>query len=254
MTRIVILLLAISFPLPALGQYVTGSRNFSLGLQQAAVRATVRIPSHGGTGVIIGQDPSMRTYILTAAHVLDRPNASIDLFNGRNGGFRLWSQTILARNQRTDLALLRIQLDVKVQVLPVCPTELSPNGSYIPTLSVGCDGMRSPYCWTCYSNFDSDRKWVLTRRAPHNGRSGGPLVDKYGFVVGICSRTTVNRGRDIPPGYYCRPRAIRDLCEEAGEAWLFQQHPAIIARLRQLPSISPLWAIPNRPYMLPFPN
>src|ERR1019366_9465818 len=133
----------------------------------------------GGSGVIASPDGQ----IVTNAHVARSAGASIRLWDGRE-----LPATLLARDARPDLAMLKVEAGglpaatfgdsgaLRVGELamaigkPVGLLGALPPGEVLASVSLAGVGRQS---------------WVLAdvRLAP--GNSGGPLPDAYGRVIGI---------------------------------------------------------------------
>ncbi len=150
--------------------------------------ATVNIQMGGsqGTGVIVTEDG----YVLTAAHVIGRPNhpASVVLSDGRR--FRA---TSLGVNRDVDSGMLKIEL----------PDDF---GQMLPWVDLGQSGDLKPGAWLMAIGHPGglDEKRGMVIRAGRlvfsnpglmrtdctlvGGDSGGPLVDMDGYLIGIHSR------------------------------------------------------------------
>ena len=106
------------------------------------------------------------------------------------------SSQVVAQAKEQDLAVVRIVTRDKAPgVLPLCPAPKAPGDKDFPGLSVGCNDGKAP---TCRAETVKGRKVVKrpgedplisweVAAAPAAGRSGGPLLDKRGKVVGIAS-------------------------------------------------------------------
>ena len=56
-----------------------------------------------------------------------------------------------------------------------------------------------------------------TSREPARGRSGGPLLDRRGHLIGVCS------GRAGGAGYYTHAERVHDFFKEHGVKWLYEE-------------------------------
>jgi S1-C subfamily serine protease len=209
--------------------------DFSRELQIRTITATVHIVNAAkktqGSGVIVGRD-KLFVYVLTAQHVVkgadrllistyaEKPYPEADKVN-RDA--QVVAELKDAKDIR-DLALVRMPDDGMFGVLPICPVSDIPKGEGFQVLSCGCSEANAP---TCQVNKVSGSKrfvlkagdtpasfWEWLADVP-KGRSGGPLIDKRGYVIGICSGTTKN-GK----GYYSRPEEIHRFLEENSFEWL----------------------------------
>jgi S1-C subfamily serine protease len=208
------------------------SRDFSKEAQIAAVTATVRVLnlSRGvqGSGVIVGRKGSF-IYILTAHHlvgsaerlqVLTYPAASYP----RPARIYRSVRVVAEADDTRDLALIRVVSDDPLPgSLGLCPARVVPDGSGFKALTVGCPGGASPACMldeVAGKKFarrqEGDRPaafWEVDRQQKE-GMSGGPLVDRRGYLIGVCSGTTRDKS------YFCHPDEIRRFLKENGFDWL----------------------------------
>ncbi len=201
------------------GQQVE-SDDFPKTLQMKAVAASVRVVNRTerleASGVILGRKDGA-FYILTAGHYLNRPGRlavstfTADSYPDAAHVYEKAEVVARARDIR-DLALIRVETDdLPPGILPLCPERLLPPKGPFPALSVGCGAARAPVCL-----LETIREAKLVRLAGRMetalfweaageqtpGRSGGPLIDRQGNVLGLASGT--NDGK----GYYCHAREI----------------------------------------------
>lgn len=193
------LLLAVQIP-------VVDSPVFPKELQIAAVTATVQIRNAAqqmeGSGTLIGKNGSF-VYILTARHVvrgaegLEVTVFFKDSYPKPQAVYR--SAIVVAEMQGlADLALLRLATtDVMPEFIPVCPERLAPTATgIISALAVGCDAGKAPTCLLeklarkKMARRDNENErctfWEVDRKHG-SGRSGGPLINEHGYLVGVCS-------------------------------------------------------------------
>jgi S1-C subfamily serine protease len=187
------------------------SEDFPRALQERAVVATVRIwnPTlrEEGSGVLIHRRGPY-AYVLTAAHIVGKDRfVEVATFSARScpkpeRTYR--GAEVLARDPRSDLAVLRVLTREAPQgLLSLGPKAGAPRGKDFPVLTVGCDpgGPPTPatdvvrgarvvrkrgeegktLCWE-----------AATGQAP--GRSGGPLLDRQGRLIGIASGASDGKG------------------------------------------------------------
>lgn len=208
------------------------SEDFAKELQRKAVAATVRIVSvankHEGSGVVVGQGGGF-VYILTAQHLIGRADKlevhvySQDSYPKPASVYR--SVKVLAEDKDQDLALLRLATaDRMPDRLRICPADSIPNKKQFSALAVGCDFGQAP---SCVVDEVQDKKrvrrragdppvwiWEMKQRSA-KGRSGGPLIDTRGYVLGICS------GRSDEHGYFATVEGMHQFLKDQGFKWLF---------------------------------
>ena len=181
-----------------------------------------------GSGVIIAQ-ANDAVYVLTASHVVNRPERIAVHFVWRDGKSHppvdRVRKEIIARDKQADLALIR--LDYRGEVPGVAPIRIVQIGAPFRCLSVGCDDGSFPWCWESRVTRGEPQSWV-TERPPWHGRSGGPLLDTAGRTVGICS--AYSDSKKHREGRFGDLRSIHKLCRDAGQAWLVDG-----SRPRELP-------------------
>lgn len=197
--------------------------------------ACVRIPSHGGSGVVIYNGPE-RSYILTAAHMFEgqKRNAKVvlDILSPEgaktlNPGVRVLKVSSEARTGY-DLALLEVNCP-----LPYCCPVAQAGHKASKLLSVGYDEMRTPMQVRPATIIRDSPTMTNTRERPWQGRSGGGLIDaETGQLIGIVSGFTLPQGRggvdrraespqEIYPGSEGRYTSL-----QAIHAFLGNQQPA----------------------------
>jgi len=206
--------------------------DFPAQAQIAAVTGTVRIRNLGqkadGTGVILGRKGAF-VYILTAQHVIAKTERlEIATFTAASyprparvyRSYHVVAQT----NDQRDLALLRMVTDDKMPgSLPLCPARLIPDEKDFKALTVGCAADKPPTC--LLATVAGKRRvrrqaedvpvafWEVSSDSPE-GRSGGPLVDKRGFLLGVCNGVSNDKA------YFCHIEEINAFLERNGFDWL----------------------------------
>ncbi len=180
------------------------SADFSAEAQTAAVAGTVRVVNAAagvqGSGAVIGRDGPF-LYLLTANHLTDKAERleihtfSASSYPRADSVYR--GAQVLARAANEDLALLRlVTRDAPPGSIRVCPPRLVPEAGDFPALAVGCGEGKAP---TCRIEKVAGKKrvrkegqegtalyWEVGREAGQ-GRSGGPLIDRRGRLVGVGS-------------------------------------------------------------------
>jgi S1-C subfamily serine protease len=210
---------------------VVESSDFPAETQRTAVTATVRIKTAAGegSGVIVGNNRGV-VYILTANHVVDpAERLEVETFSRASyprpeTAFR--EARVVAQSKEQDLALVRlVSKDALPACLSVCPPAAVPQDKEFAALSVGCAAGKAP---SCSAEKVRGKKrvqrpgekapvtaWEMAR-PPQEGRSGGPLIDGRGRVIGICS------GAGDGKGYYCHAEAIHRFLKLNGVDFLYE--------------------------------
>jgi S1-C subfamily serine protease len=216
------------------GQFVADP-TFSKEKQQAALEATVRIyhqASRGeGSAVLVARQGPL-VYLLTAHHIVpQRPERGneVDLYLYRANTYPKLSAEVkaevLARMPNEDLAVLRAVIQDPPETLRICPPpETKGMRKPFPVMTVGCLADSAPEI-----QFDRVTKEEVVKkpdgyealywqadRAQAIGRSGGPMVDKRGYVIGICSGTLHRKG------YYTHISEIHHSLKVSGLSWLYE--------------------------------
>jgi S1-C subfamily serine protease len=198
---------------------------FSEAQQRQAITATVRVRDVAadaeGSGIVIGRSGPV-VYLLTASHVVEGADqVEVAVFSAasqRKPSAVYRSVRVIARERHSDLALLRLTTkDELPGGLSVCPPGRPLPGKDLLALAVGC-GERGPSCLVetvqrkrLRRSPESEVVVVWEgRHAQAKGRSGGPLVDRRGWVIGICSGTSGGKG------YYCHVEAIHRFLKANG--------------------------------------
>jgi serine protease Do len=143
-----------------------------------------------GSGFIIDPDG----IIVTNAHVVEGANSvQVRLFDGRRFGAR-----VLGKDNRVDLAVLKIDGAQKLPVLPLGDSNRVRVGEFVLALghpfglehsvSFGIVSRRGSPLTVAAPGFD----FIQTDAAINPGNSGGPLVNMAGEVIGINSMAARN--------------------------------------------------------------
>jgi len=185
--------------------------------------ATVRIESAadgtGGSGVMFAQSRGL-DYVLTAAHVAPKG----DRVEVRFAGSKAVKAEVIARSADKDLAVLRFA--PPTSPTPTAPAPLAATGTAPDRVaSVGWEEGVTPT-----ARAEKLKGAVRLRRAaspgtvlswevaepPAGGRSGGPLIDQAGRVVGLAS------GHDGTTGYYVHIDEIHMFLRVNALGWLIE--------------------------------
>lgn len=167
------------------------------GLVERAASSTVRVqarPGVAGTGIVWQPDG----LILTADHVVQEEEMTVGLPDGRT-----FPAGLVGRDQRTDLALLRIHAN-GLPALPWAGSGAARPGTLVvavgrpggngPIASMGVVSTTGPVGggWRGSSNDEA----VYSNVVLYPGFSGGPLLDARGSVVGM-NTSTFGRGASV---------------------------------------------------------
>jgi S1-C subfamily serine protease len=210
------------------------SGDFPRPLQEAAVAATVRVTNpvrrQDGSGVLIHRQGPY-AYVLTAAHLVGKERfVEVSTFSARSypkpeKTYR--GAEVLARDPRADLAVLRLATrEAPPGLLPLAPKSAAPKGKDFPALTAGCESAGPPtpalevvkgarvvrkpgeegktLCWE-------------TARGQAGGRSGGPLLDRQGRLIGLASGVSSGKG------YYVHLDEIHAFLRRNALGWLDEE-------------------------------
>ena len=199
------------------------SKEFSRSTQERVLNATLRLttenPKGEGTAIRIGRQGPF-VYYLTVNHNVERVDVA-DLESYAADSFptvraRIEKAKVLARNPGTDLAILRAYEANPPGFLAAL--ESRPQKAPFAVLSSGCSLGKNPELLIdevirsiVAKTPQNVRAHVWeTKKTPDPGRSGGPLVDVNGCLVGICS------GNNDGKGYYIQIQEVREFLKLQG--------------------------------------
>jgi len=180
----------------------------------ATVRVEDRADSTGGSGVLIALKAS-HSYVLTAQHVVPKAE-KVEVTTAFSKPVKA---EVLARSAEVDLAILRFPaadrpLPVSLAVVGTTPDQVISagweSGRESTDLAEELKGkvrLRRP------GASNAVLCWEVARR-PTNGRSGGPLMDQAGRIIGIAS------GHDGTVGYYVHVDEIHAFLRANALGWL----------------------------------
>lgn len=208
-------------------------KSFSDKVRKQATGATVKVANTAGrsegSGVLIKRF-GPHIYVLTAAHLVrktSKVDVQVHLSGKSTKPFVARSVKVLARSEDADLALLRFATSEKLPAaLAICPRKRGPGKSPFEALSVGWVKERAPaplvekvkrkVSLRRPGTTRSIWAWE-TQRPPAAGRSGGPLLDGRGRVIGIAS------GHGTRLGYYVHSDEIHTFLKRNGVGWLAEE-------------------------------
>lgn len=207
------------------------------------VDATVRIVSHGASGVVLWTGPD-RTLILTVAHAFEGPARSAPLAidvptaPGTRRATGPGTKRVIAIDKVRDLAVVELRSGPLPSAVHVSGRSPAVGAA---CLSVGYDGMGWPAVAQATTVVATDARATYTRHQPKHGRSGGALLDRAtGLVIGICQGYE-NTGERR--GVYASRTAILEFWESVRDVPGRSGSPAV----REERSFAP-WGDQTRPH------
>jgi S1-C subfamily serine protease len=209
---------------------------FSKEQQERALAITVRLLNQArhsrGSGILLGKT-GPTVYALTASHVVaDAREVDVETFSAASYPrpakvYR--SAEIIGRSGRgaLDLALIRFSASDPIgEKVRIGKTQAYPPNFL--ALSAGCSTGRPPSCSVESvvstrlarkgGQADPALYWQ-TKERPARGRSGGPLLDGRGRLIGVCC------GSNGDAGYYCHIDEIVRFLKQQGLQWLVTDDP-----------------------------
>jgi S1-C subfamily serine protease len=186
-----------------------------------------------GSGTVIASSDD-ETLILTAAHVVDKPEAVVIEIHRYNLGLenlrsvegwpKRFSGRVVARDPAADVAVVRIRGLKALPFVAKLNLELPEPVSGTPVVSVGIDRGVDLSSWSSQVRglvqLDMDRgggnrPFLLTATPPEFGRSGGGLFRASdGAVIGVCvGRVEVRQGKRL--GVFASSASIRRLLRQS---------------------------------------
>ena len=161
-----------------------------------------------GSGFIIDADG----YILTNNHVVEKT----DEIKVRLADDREFKATIVGKDPKTDLALIRIKTDGPLKPLPLGDSDKLEVGDWVVaignpfglgnTVTAGIVSAKYRHIGTgSYDNF------IQTDASINPGNSGGPLLNTAGEVIGINSAIFSQTGGSIGIGFAIPVNMAKDL-------------------------------------------
>ncbi len=193
----------------------------------ARLRAGDRVAA---TAVVIARDANS-LYLLTAEHALDNSAGewAFDFFadeQAKKPSFTVRGAQVLLRKPIADFALLRVEVEHEriVATLPLAPPGSISKKFPFEATSVGCSLGDAP---TTEKESLLGKRLAVRReddvaffwqaeKSQTAGRSGGPLLNSGGQVIGICAATSLGKG------YYVHLSEIHAGLKTAGYEWLWK--------------------------------
>jgi len=183
----------------------------------------IRVPGAAGSGTICHYDRSKNTaYVISCAHLFHpgSTRATVEVFYKNEqklstpARYEAKVVSFKVGYYADDISFMSFQPDwVPHTWFPIAPINYPITNGEI-YYSCGCDGAGEVACYFVKPQ-GIDGAFLATREnSPRPGRSGGGLMDKDGWFVGICVRTSDISGNGT--GYFVHLRTIHDYCHKNG--------------------------------------
>jgi S1-C subfamily serine protease len=231
--------------LAALPDQFVANDQFPSDRQRAAFEATVRTyhpyTRSVGTAVVVARKDGT-TYMLTAAHLTavqpypgrekEDPKVVELYFYRANNPDHVATEAkarVIARMPNEDLAVLAAELKNDTPVIPICPRNKAVIKLPMTVMTVGAllDGPPEIKLDTVektkvVTKPDKTEAIYWEANIPQQiGRSGGPMIDARGYVIGIASGTQQKKG------YYTSLDEIHHALSQGDLGWLHQTPAAV---------------------------
>ncbi len=202
--------------------------------QWRALEATPRMrvgERSTGTAVVVGREKNF-LYLLTADHATDGPDTTVLFFeffaeNDRTKpSFIIRGAKAVVRKPVADFALLQVAVDLKqdVAVLQLAPPEPKMKRYPFEAFSIGCSltdtptGLKETILGKrlAVRKEDAVAFFWQAEKSQARGRSGGPLLNTAGQIIGICAANSLEKG------YYVHLSEIHASLKAEGYDWLWK--------------------------------
>lgn len=192
--------LAFVFPLGP--SAVVPSKTLTTDAQWAAIEACPRIVNHAGnrtvgTGVVVSVRDGF-AYVLTAEHVAANPeDREVQFFTRKSYPLparKVRGVKVLAKYATADFSVLKVAVGKEPPpTVALAGVHQRPKSFPFDGISVGCSDGNPPTCRAesvlgkklAYRPMNSVAFFWELAVAPQAGRSGGPLLDAQGRVIGL---------------------------------------------------------------------
>lgn len=198
--------------------------------QWRAIPACLRVVEKGafGTAFVVGHKGEY-AYVLTAAHVVagvkDREFQAFTRDSHPLPARVFKESDVLLRVEKPDVALVRVKVGQdRLPELKLAGPGQRPKRFPFAAVSVGgpfggAPAARAETVTAKYLKLDRDQPRALfwqVDRPPDKGRSGGPLLDAEGRVIGLCAAAQGEKG------YFTHHDEILAALKQNGYDWLWK--------------------------------
>ena len=183
-----------------------------------------------GTAVVVGREKNF-LYLLTADHATDGPDTTVLTFeffaetDRTTPSLTLRGAKAIVRRPVADFALLQVAVEQKQNVtkLSLAPPKPNLNRYTFEAYSIGCSLTDPPTGLIetvlakrlALRSEDAVAFFWQTEKPQARGRSGGPLLNTAGQIIGICAATSAEKG------YYVHLSEVHAALKAEGYAWLW---------------------------------
>jgi len=180
----------------------------------------IRVPGAAGSGTICYYDKSSNTaYVISCAHLFNRGDtkATVEVFYKNEqklstpAKFDAKVISFKVNYYGDDISFMTFQPDWIIQTwFPIASIDhiIDLQSTY---MSCGCDGASEVACYFVKPQGIDGAFLATKENSPRPGRSGGGLMDKDGWFVGICVRTSDVSGNGT--GYFVHLKTIHEYCK-----------------------------------------